>query len=233
MLKSSLACANVLLVCSTPHGIGANGTSSVASKSASKRPRAQRLTASGRTAPDAARRGGRRSTKVLNASRHRGERHYNGATSPALAPQLCSTPHGIGANGTGGLAWNRNPLICAQRLTASGRTAPCRHATPTEHRSSAQRLTASGRTAPPHGPDAGAAGDVGVLNASRHRGERHAAALLGLVSSVVGVLNASRHRGERHVVRLPSPAPPVGRVLNASRHRGERHTPTSGLEVRR
>ncbi len=238
--------SNLTITCSTPHGIGANGTPALRA-CASGGGCAQRLTASGRTALfrpcvelrldlmvlNASRHRGERHTAssqfrctcrtaraqrltasgrtaqvsrdgaddfavlVLNASRHRGERHggvrligtsgtscstphgigANGTrrSSRELASMagLCSTPHGIGANGTRAcfrhLAWC---ILRAQRLTASGRTAQ-RSTHKGEHMpGSAQRLTASGRTAREGAEDFGTIVPC-VLNASRHRGERH------------------------------------------------------------
>ncbi len=159
---------------------------------------------------------------------------------------MCSTPVGIVGIGTRIVTPNLTARSSAQRLSASWGSAPPRlHPLYLLHLC-AQRLSASWGSAQHHAGNHGE--QRGVLNACRHRGDRHWQIFKRSASGRSSAQRLSASWGSAHFPcagldpgRLCST--PVGivgigtsrirmvhegtRVLNACRHRGDRHRPSS------
>ena len=115
--------------------------------------------------------------------------------------RLCSTPFGITEVGTHEAAGVAAATCCAQRLSASQRSAPESSCASLLQPSSAQRLSASQRSA--RQPVGRPRRPHEVLNAFRHHRGRHPRGRLPS-GGRRGVLNAFRHHRGRHASRAGS-----------------------------
>ncbi len=214
-------------------------------RASTRDPRAQRLSASQRSAPEA--RGSAGGASIM-CSTPFGITEVGTRTTPAITLTLgeCSTPFGITEVGTVDAWANAMRPRCAQRLSASQRSARRSRRAARSRDRSAQRLSASQRSARRSrdvrlAATAGAqrlsasqrsaqripltriASPTSVLNAFRHHRGRHAAACMRTVSTAHRVLNAFRHHRGRHSAdRHADRGMPLS-VLNAFRHHRGRH----------